>query len=218
MKPILQIALDLTDLFKAVELGVKIASSFTCNNIWLEAGTPLIKSWGRVAVKALKDLTNCYIVADTKTMDTGGLEADIFYKAGADAITVLGLADNGTIEEALGKAREYGKTLIVDLINHPNPYERALELADLDVDIILYHVGIDVQKKRGITVKELFDELRELRKNTSKKIAVAGGIKHGDAKAFVDIGMDVIIVGGAIVKAEDPISSTKKFLKELNLL
>ncbi len=218
MKPILQIALDLTDLFKALDLSTRIVSSVSCQNIWLEAGTPLIKSWGRIAVKALKELTNCFIVADAKTMDTGGLEAEIFYKAGADAFTVLGVADDETIKEALEKTREYRKTLIVDLINHPDPFRRAIELDNIGVDIILYHVGIDVQRKRGITVTDLLSELKQLRKKINAKIAVAGGIKHGDAKKFLNIGVDIIIVGGAITKAIDPVKSTRMFLEELGLI
>jgi len=217
-KPVLQIALDLTDLFEAVELAVKVSSTFTCKSIWFEAGTPLIKSWGRLAVKAIKEATGCFTVADAKIMDTGGLEAEILFKAGADAVTVLGVADNETIREALNKAREYGKVLIADLISHPKPYERALELADMGVDVVLYHIGIDVQKRRGLTALDLIEELRSLRKAVSNKIAVAGGIKHGSAKLFAEIGVDIIVVGGAIVKAADPLSSTRMFLQELGLL
>ncbi|MET1160839.1 MAG: orotidine 5'-phosphate decarboxylase / HUMPS family protein [Thermoprotei archaeon] len=215
MTTILQIALDTDKLFKAVDLAVKIATSTNCSNIWLEAGTPLIKSWGRLSVKILKDLTNCFIVADTKTIDTGSFEADIFYGAGANAITVLGLADNSTILDAIRKAREYNGIVIADLINHPKPFERAIELAELGVDVVLYHVGIDVQKSRRITVSQLLNELRDLRSKISAKIAVAGGIKHGEARKFKEIGVDVVVVGSAITKADDPVVATTKFLEEL---
>jgi len=215
LKPILQIALDIPDIYKALEIGVKISSNLGCKNIWLEAGTPLIKSWGKVGVRLLKDLTKCFVVADSKTMDTGALEAEIFYNAGADVFTVLGLADNSTIREALNKAREYDKLLMVDLINHPKPYERAIELDKLGVDIILYHVGIDVQMKRGISITHLIDELKRLRSEINSKLAVAGGIKHGEARRFIDIGVDIVVVGGAIIKSEDPVTSTRSFLEEL---
>lgn len=218
MKPILQIALDITDLFKAVELGMKIISSIPCKNIWLEVGTPLIKTWGRIAVRVLKDLTNCFIVADTKTMDIGDLEAEIMYKAGADAFTVLGVADNETIKEALKIARRYRKILIVDLINHSNPFNRAIELDRLGVDVILYHIGIDVQRKYGITASTLFSELKNLRKNIGAKIAVAGGIKHEDIDKLLDINVDIIVVGSAIIKADNPVESTRLFMKKLGLL
>jgi 3-hexulose-6-phosphate synthase len=214
---ILQIALDTHDLFKAVSLAISITSQIGCNNIWIEAGTPLIKSWGYIGIHVLKNTTKCFIVADTKTMDTGAYEGEIVLSAGANAFTVLGLADNNTIVEALEKAREYNALLIVDLINHPNPYERAIELDKLGVDIILYHVGIDVQKARGLTADQLVEEIKRLRKKVRAKIAVAGGIKHGKAKPLVNAGADIIVVGGAITKSENPVEATRRFLEELNI-
>lgn len=213
---ILQVALDLTDLDKALDIAVKLSTKLEKDKIWIEAGTPLIKSWGRIGVRLLKDLTGFFVVADTKTMDTGGLEAELFYKNGADAVTVLGLADDSTITEAVHKKREYGKTLIVDLINHPNPLKRAIEADRLGADVILYHVGVDVQVKRGITASAMINELVEIRKNVSSKIAVAGGIKHGEARRFIEIGVDIIVVGSAIVKSDDPVKSAERFLEEIH--
>lgn len=212
---ILQVALDLTDLDKALDIAIKLSMKLDKDKVWIEAGTPLIKSWGRIGVKLLKDLTGFFIVADTKTMDTGGLEAELFYKAGADAVTVLGLADDSTIIEAVHKKNEYGKTLIIDLINHPNPVKRAVEVDKLGVDVILYHVGVDVQLRRGVTASTLINELKEIKRNVSSKIAVAGGIKHGEARRFIEAGVDVIIVGSAIIKSDDPIKSAEKFLEEI---
>jgi 3-hexulose-6-phosphate synthase len=215
---ILQIALDTHDLYRAVGLAISIVSRIGCNNLWIEAGTPLIKSWGRIGIYALKNTTKCFIVADTKTMDTGAYEGEIVLGAGANAYTVLGLADNNTIVEALEKAHEYNALLIADLINHPNPYRRAIELDRLGVDIILYHVGIDVQKSRGLTADQLVEEIRRLRREVKAKIAVAGGIRHGKAKPLADAGADIIVVGGAITKSENPVEATRKFLEELGIM
>lgn len=215
VRPILQIALDVDDLFKALSLSTSIVAELGCKNIWVEAGTPLIKAWGRIGINVLKKTTNCFLVADTKTMDTGAYEGEIVLSAGADAYTVLGLADNSTILEAVRKAHEYNKLLIVDLINHPNPYKRALELDKLGVDVILYHVGIDVQRNRGLTIDRLINEIKELKKSINAKLAVAGGIKHGRARPLVDAGADIVIVGSAITKSDNPVESTKKFLEEI---
>ncbi|ABN69600.1 Orotidine 5'-phosphate decarboxylase [Staphylothermus marinus F1] len=215
MKPILQVALDVDDLFKALSLSTRIVAELGCGNIWMEAGTPLIKAWGRIGVDVLKKSTNCFVVADTKTMDTGAFEGEIVLSAGADAYTVLGLADDSTIRESIDKAHEYNKLLIVDLINHPNPYKRALELDRLGVDVVLYHVGIDVQRSRGLTIDQLIDEIKMLKKNINAKIAVAGGIKHGKAKPLVDAGADIVVVGSAITKADDPVESAKRFMEEI---
>ncbi|MEM0045326.1 MAG: orotidine 5'-phosphate decarboxylase / HUMPS family protein, partial [Desulfurococcaceae archaeon] len=110
MKPVLQIALDMEELVKAVDIASKIALATKCEQVWIEAGTPLIKAWGKLAVKALKELTNCYIVADTKTMDVPELEAKVMFDAGASAFTVLGVADDDTLKEATEVRERYGKS------------------------------------------------------------------------------------------------------------
>ncbi len=216
VKPILQIALDVPDLFKALRIATRISNSLGCNGLWIEAGTPLIKNWGSISVRALKEMTGCTVVADTKTMDTGALEAGLMLKAGADIVTVLGVADDSTIRDAVEKAHEIGRRVMADLINHLDPVNRAVELDNIGVDIILYHVGIDVQVKRKITVTDMLNEIRTLRERIRARLAVAGGIKHGGAKPLVEAGADIVIVGGAITKASDPVESTKKFLDEIN--
>ncbi len=216
VKPILQIALDVPDLFKALRIATRISNSLGCNGLWIEAGTPLIKNWGTISVRALKETTGCTLVADTKTMDTGALEAGLMLKAGADIVTVLGVADDSTIRDAVEKAHEIGRRVMADLINHPDPVNRAVELDNIGVDIILYHVGIDVQVKRKITATDMLNEIRTLREKIRARLAVAGGIKHGGAKPLVEAGADIVIVGGAITKASDPVESTKKFLEEIN--
>ncbi|MCD6300584.1 MAG: orotidine 5'-phosphate decarboxylase [Staphylothermus sp.] len=212
---ILQIALDTHDLITATRIATTITSELGCENIWIEAGTPLIKSWGIIGIDVLKKATGCFLVADTKTMDTGDYEAEIVLGAGANAFSILSLASDETIKTGLEQARKMNGLVIVDLINHPNPVERAKEIDKLGVDIILYHIGIDVQKKRGLTIDQLIDEIIELKKVLNAKLAVAGGIKHGRAKPLVDAGADIIVVGGAITKAKDPVESTRRFLEEI---
>lgn len=143
---ILQIALDTHDLITAIRIASSIVSELGCENIWIEAGTPFIKSWGIIGIDVLKKTTGCFLVADTKTMDTGDYEAEIVLGAGANAFSILSLASDETIRAGLEQARKMNGLVIVDLINHPNPVERAIEIDKLGVDIILYHVGLDGKK------------------------------------------------------------------------
>jgi 3-hexulose-6-phosphate synthase len=55
------------------------------------------------------------IFADMKIADTGSLEAEIAFKAGADLVTVMGAVDDETIKGAEA-AKKYGRKVVVDTI------------------------------------------------------------------------------------------------------
>lgn len=212
---ILQVALDLTDLMSVLKLSVEIASTTRCENVWLEAGTPLIKSWGKLAVSSLKSLTGCFIVADTKSIDVPRVEGASMYEAGADAYTVLAVAEDEVIKEAVETARSYSKSVIGDLISHPKPLQRAYELHHLGVDTIVYHVGISVQKARGLRAVDLLNEAVKIKQETSLNVAVAGGIKPEDVRKIVEEGIDIVIVGSAITSAKNPAEVVMRILTHI---
>ncbi|MDR1954986.1 MAG: orotidine 5'-phosphate decarboxylase, partial [Candidatus Methanoplasma sp.] len=85
MKPILQVALDLMQLNRAVAIAHEAVDG---GADWIEVGTPLIKSDGAEAVRTIRrEFPGMKIIADTKTMDVGGLEVEMMAKAGADIVT-----------------------------------------------------------------------------------------------------------------------------------
>jgi 3-hexulose-6-phosphate synthase/6-phospho-3-hexuloisomerase len=130
MWPALQIALDLHQIKRAVVIAKEAVAGGVD---WLEAGTPLIKSEGTEGIRTLrKEFPGMKIVADTKTMDVGGYEVELMAKAGADVITILGLADDGTLKEGVMAARKYGNQLCRTLVG----LIRKLT-GDLDADIRL---------------------------------------------------------------------------------
>src|SRR5437763_13583927 len=113
MEPVLQVALDHMHLKRAL---LAAAEAVQGGADWLEAGTPLIKSEGMEVVRQLKkSFSGTTIVADLKTMDTGGFEVVIAAKAGADVVTVMGVIDDATIREAVRAARRYGGKVMVAL-------------------------------------------------------------------------------------------------------
>ncbi|MEM0001164.1 MAG: orotidine 5'-phosphate decarboxylase / HUMPS family protein [Desulfurococcaceae archaeon] len=215
MKPVLQIALDMEELVKAVDIASKIALATKCEQVWIEAGTPLIKAWGKLAVKALKELTNCYIVADTKTMDVPELEAKVMFDAGASAFTVLGVADDDTLKEATEVRERYGKSIFIDLIGCRDPYKRALEIARYEPDVVLFHVGISTQRARGITSDVLVKEAVKVKQETGMRVGVAGGLKPGLIKPLISQGIDVVVVGSAITSSPNPVDVVITILREM---
>jgi 3-hexulose-6-phosphate synthase len=109
----LQFAMDTLTTDAALELAAAAAPHVDI----IELGTPLIKSAGLSAITAIKDAHPDKIVfADLKTMDAGELEADIAFQAGADLVTVLGVAGDSTIVGAVKAATKHGKGIVVDLI------------------------------------------------------------------------------------------------------
>ncbi|MFA6679877.1 MAG: 3-hexulose-6-phosphate synthase [Candidatus Methanomethylophilaceae archaeon] len=204
MWPVLQIALDLMQLRRSIEISEEAVKG---GADWIEVGTPLIKSEGTEAIRALrKKYPNNKIVADTKTMDVGGFEVEIMAKAGANIITVLGLADDSTISEAVMTARKYGAEIMIDLINVPDKVKRSIEVEKLGVSYICIHMGIDQQMKG----EELpINTLKNIVAETSTPVAVAGGITAENAGNYVRSGASIIIVGGGIIRTQDIIAATK---------
>ena len=209
MKPILQVALDLMNAHRALQIA---QDSVTGGADWLEIGTPLIKSEGMEVVRQLRQMfPDKTIVADMKTMDTGALETEMATKAGADVVCLLGASDDSTIRDAIQSARKYGSKIMVDLINVPDKVARSKAVEKLGVDYLCIHVGIDEQ----MIGKKPFVVLQSLFKATTVPIAVAGGLNSETVADVVKAGGSIVIVGGAITKAKDVTKATKQIKKAI---
>ncbi|KUH32833.1 Fe-S cluster assembly protein HesB [Thermococcus celericrescens] len=203
---ILQVALDLTDIEQAISIAEKAAHG---GAHWLEVGTPLIKKEGMRAVELLKRrFPDRKIVADLKTMDTGALEVEMAARHGADVVSILGVADDKTIKDAVDVARRYGIRVMVDLIGVKDKVKRAKELEKMGVHYILVHTGIDEQ----VQGKSPLEDLEKVVKAVSVPIAVAGGLNLQTIPKVIELGATIIIVGGAITKAEKPDAVTRKII------
>ncbi len=196
-KPILQVALDLTEIKRALQIGREAVEG---GADWIEAGTPLIKSEGMNAVRAIKaEFPDHEIVADMKVADTGALEVEMAAKAGASIVCVLADSDDTVIMEAVRAADKYGVRIMADFINTTNPVERAVELERLGVHLLNAHVGIDQQMKG----KKSVDLLSEIAGKVSLPIGAAGGLDAAAAAEAVMAGADILLVGSSITKAAD---------------
>ena len=208
---ILQVALDLLELKRAVEIGKE---SIEGGADWLEVGTPLIKSEGMNAIRTLRDaFPDVTIVADMKTMDTGAIEVEMAAKSGASVVSILAVADNAVIEEAIKSARKYGVAVMVDIINAEDPVRRAKELEGLGVDYVCVHVGID-QQMQGMDTLNL---LKKVSAELNTPLAVAGGVDAELASEAVSLGADIIIVGGNITRSARVKESTAKIRESMDL-
>jgi len=192
----LQLALDFTDMHRA--LGVAREAAKHCD--WLEIGTPLLKAEGLDSVRRLHEAFPGHkIVCDTKTMDAGRIEMECAAKAGATFATVLGVASDATVRECIEAGRNYGIGVIVDLVGVTDPVARAREVAEWGAAVVSVHCPID-QQMEG---KDPFDTLRAVASVVDIDVAVAGGLNSETASRAVASGATVVVVGGAITKAED---------------
>ena len=208
---ILQVALDLLELKRAVEIGKE---SIEGGADWLEVGTPLIKSEGMNAIRTLRDaFPDVTIVADMKTMDTGAIEVEMAAKSGASVVSILAVANNAVIDEAIKSGRKYGVAVMVDLINAEDPVRRAKELEGLGVDYVCVHVGID-QQMQGMDTLNL---LKKVSAELNTPLAVAGGVDAELASEAVSLGADIIIVGGNITRSARVKESTAKIRESMDL-
>ncbi len=210
---LLQVALDTDMLNVALKIGYE---SLVSPSVIIEAGTPLIKSVGLRDASLLKALPqNPIVVADTKTFDTGGLEVELAAKNGFHAATVLALAPEETIREAVNAANKNNIALYGDLIGHPNPVEGANKLRELGVHIALLHIGIDVQRRLGITAGQLPELISKISKVFEGPVAVAGGVKPRETGKLAKAGASIIIIGSAITKSSDPRRASEEAVRNM---
>ncbi|MCL4325240.1 MAG: orotidine 5'-phosphate decarboxylase [Candidatus Thermoplasmatota archaeon] len=209
MDEILQVALDLENLPRAIEIG---RAAVEGGADWIEAGTPFIKSEGMNGLRTLKkEFRGKTIVADMKIMDVGAFEAAIAAKAGADIITVLSVAAGSTIYEGVESAKQYGARIMVDLIGSSN-LEEAIKTAEkAGASYVCVHVGIDEQMDK----KDPFAILKRVAELTDLPVAVAGGINSETAPLAIENGASIVIVGGAIIKAIDVKEATQTIKKAM---
>lgn len=208
VEPILQVALDIINLHRALQIAKEAVEG---GADWIEVGTPLIKSEGMNAIREIKKtFPNYTIVADMKTMDVGGFETEIASKSGANVVCVMGISSNSTIKEAIRVGKKYGTKIMADLMEIEDKIKRARELEEMGVDFICMHVSIDEQMF-GKKVKDL----KDVAKKVKIPIAVAGGLNSETVSEVVKAGASIIIVGGAIVKAEKVAEATSIIKKAI---
>ncbi len=135
-----------------------------------------------------------------------------FVDAGADIITVHQEASLH-LHRTIQLIKSYGVKAGVSL-NPATPVETIKHLID-DLDMVLVmtvNPGFGGQS----FIEPMKDKIRELRKIIDDRgldtiIEVDGGVKLDNAKGIIDCGVDMIVVGSGIFKADDIAEETKKY-------
>lgn len=159
-------------------------------------GIPVVEAIAREAKKPLD--VHLMIVQPEKYIDR-------FVKAGADMIS---FHLNATEDPAavLAQIRSHG--ILAGLTINPDiPVESMFPyLKDCDfVMLMSVFAGFGGQK----FIEETYDRVRELKAEIQRQglnipIEVDGGVSAANAKALVDAGVEILVAGSAVFKAEDP--------------
>lgn len=171
----------------------------------VEIGTPLLKRFGISAITTARELCpDVMVLADTKTVDAGQLEADMVFGAGAAFMTVLSCASSAT-HEALGKrATHFGATIIVDTITESGK----ADLLPANVSFpesfgyVAVHSPTDA-RLAGNTSTAHIDAVRQMHER-GFRVSLAGGIGPKTLDQVIAVAPEIVVVGSAITEAANP--------------
>ncbi|MFR2313287.1 3-hexulose-6-phosphate synthase [Weissella cibaria] len=205
----LQLAIDLEDIQGAINLIRKTKDSIDI----FEYGTPLVINFGLEGLQKIRtEFPDITLLADLKIMDVASYEVTQAFKYGADITTILGVAEDQSIKDAIKTAHEAGKEILVDMIGVQDIENRAREVDEFGADYVGTHTGYDLQALG----QNPFEAFNLIKNNVSKtKTAIAGGIKLSESEEIKKANPDLLIVGGAISTADDPAEAAAEFKKIL---
>jgi len=97
------------------------------------------------------------------------------------------------------------------MIGVKDPEGRVRELLNegLRPDYIGLHLGIDVQRSRGLTIDELIKEAVNIKSRYGLSVAIAGGINENVAPKLRGTNIDIVVIGRAITQAENPVTAAR---------
>ncbi len=193
----LQLSLDMLDLKEALACLEETQNSVDI----IEVGTPLALSCGVRAISAIKDqYPGKEILADFKIMDGGNFEASLAFEAGADIVTVLGVASENTIAGAISAARKCQKSIMVDLIGIVEIRSRIVLMEKIGAGYACLHTGVDNQNELNSPVAQLVIAKQVV---TTTKLAIAGGINLRNIGDIVGYKPEIVVVGAGITSQPD---------------
>lgn len=198
-----QIALDVLSTKSAMDILSEVSDYIDI----IELGTPLMIAEGSYIIETVKKkYPNKIVLADIKVMDGGNIIPRIAFEKGADIVSVLAASNDQTIISTIECAKEFGKSILVDMCAIKNMSERGKQIEKMKPEYICVHVGYDVQASGANPVEEL-EKLNEV----NLKKAIAGGIKLSNFEEAVKSEANVIIVGGGVYNQ----SSMKDVAKQM---
>src|SRR3954467_6921115 len=196
--PIIQIALDFPTIEEAIAMaGIGIKAGVD----WLEVGTPLIVSQGVATIGELKRMYPDFpVLADYKTMDSGGKNVMLTQQQGGQVMTVCGNAPDETVQGAVAASKQTGVWVVVDLIGVKNVGARARQCEQWGVNMVYLHYGAD--QRRADVKRDSTQWLDEVMGAVSKSFPIGvGTFDAQDAVRAVSKGASLVAIGRPVITA-----------------
>ena len=208
-KALLQIALDMSDAEEALRIAREVHEFADI----FEVGTVLLKKEGVRMIELIKTTyPDKLVFADTKTFDFGKQEAQIVFKAGADIMSVCGIASDETISYAIEEAHASQKKVLIDLIGLGDSYRQAKRLSFLHPDYLAVHTGNDNRSSNN----ELFEKVEIISQISPIPLSISGGILLDDVSYLLMFHPAIIVVGSSIVQSPKPRQVAQRFWRSIN--
>ena len=208
--PIIQLAIDVLDIDAALrlaEMGVKAGVD------WLEAGTPLIVRRGADSIGAIaRAFPDSPVLADYKTMDSGGKNVHLTLEQGGHIMTVCAGAADDTVNAAVAASKETGVRVVVDTIGVRDQVLRAREVEAMGVDGIYLHYAADQWRKDPS--KDSTQWVPSVAASV-KCMLGAGTFGVDDAVKAVSNGVDLVAIGHPLISGPDPLGALTEFCKRV---
>lgn len=196
-KPLLQIALDATDIETALSSVEHIAQYVDV----IEVGTILAFAHGVSSVKILrKKYPNHIIVCDMKVTDASAILTRLALESGANWVTVSAAAHIETIRAAKKVADQYGGEIQIELYGHWT-FEDALQWVDMGITQAIYHRSRDAELAGVSWTEQDLIKMSRL-SEIGIELSITGGIVPEDLHLFKNLKAKSFIAGRALASAQ----------------
>jgi len=193
MKPMIQIALDQTNLKDAVDVAKNVESFVDV----IEVGTILAFAEGMESVRTLrKNHPNHILVCDMKTTDGGAILSRLAFEAGANWITVSAAAHIATIEACKKVADQFNAEIQIEIYGNWTMQD-AKSWVDLGIKQAIYHRSRDAELA-GIGWTDADLNKMRLLSELGLELSITGGIVPEDLHMFEGIQAKTFIAGRAL--------------------
>jgi 3-hexulose-6-phosphate synthase/6-phospho-3-hexuloisomerase len=202
-----QVSLDLATIEEALEVA---RGAIRAGIDWLEAGTPLILGEGLRAVSILRtEFPGVPIVADLKTMDGAGLEAEMMLGAGATHVVVMSRAHWASVKEMVKVAHDMGGEVMADVLAAEDKAADARAMQDLGVDWIIVHTGYD--ERRYVSGASPLDDLDAVVAAVDLPVQAVGGLSIDQALETARRGARSVVIGAPLAIEADRFAAGEEF-------